>query len=446
MTGEFGYQTYLKQVSQIAPGANPIYHQLSSRETTTIGRETNCQLILNSVHFQGVSRQHAQISSIQTSSGKSIWQICDLGSANGTYVNNQKLNGCQNLKGGDRLKLGHSGPEFIFECQSETASVKPDELIPIPSSDDLNLTQLIPILSTRGDLRWKKLMVPGAVTIFFVVLMFNYVGTNPAAFTIVLGLFLAVAGYYVIYQLCGRHKPWWLIVVTVISTIVFNLTLFPLFAFVFRNILPGNITALQAAMNQGQSVTAVEWLIAMFFGAGLLEELTKAIPIFAIHLISLNMRSPQRERIGVWEPLDGILLGAASAVGFTLDETLFQYVPMAIKAGGELAGLQLLIPRILGAIAVHVAYSGYFGYFIGLSALKPRKRWQLLATGYLTAAILHAFWNSAAMFGQNSIMDALLQCIAGVIAYGFLIAAILKARQISPTRAQNFATRFGTTN
>jgi RsiW-degrading membrane proteinase PrsW (M82 family) len=156
------------------------------------------------------------------------------------------------------------------------------------------------------------------------------------------------------------------------------------------------------------------------------------------------MSSPQREKIGVWEPLDGILLGAASAIGFTLDETLFQYVPMAIQAGGQLAGLQLLIPRIMGAIAVHVAYSGYFGYFFGLSVLKPRKRWQLLAIGYLTAAILHAFWNSADMFGQNPITDALLQCVAGVIAYGFLIAAILKARQISPTRAQNFATRFGT--
>lgn len=446
MTGESGYQAFLKQVSQIASSARPIHYQLSNKKTTIVGREANCQLILNSAHFQGVSRQHAKINPLTTLSGNLTWEICDLGSSNGTYVNNQRLNGCQNIKAGDRIKLGHSGPEFIFECQSATASVKSDELIPIPSTDDLNLTQLIPILSTRGDIRWKKLMFPGAVTIFFVVLMFNYVGTNPAAFTIVLGLFLAVAGYYVIYQLCGRHKPWWLIVVTVIATIIFNSTLFPIFAFVFRYILPGNIMALQQAMQQGQPVSAIEWLIAMFFGAGLLEELTKVIPVFAIHLISLQMRSPQRERIGVWEPLDGILLGAASAIGFTLDETLFQYVPMAIKAGGELAGLQLLIPRILGAIAVHVAYSGYFGYFIGLSALKPRKRWQLLATGYLTAATLHAFWNSAEMFGQNSIMDTLLQGIAGVIAYGFLIAAILKARQISPTRDQNFATRFGTSN
>jgi RsiW-degrading membrane proteinase PrsW (M82 family) len=53
---------------------------------------------------------------------------------------------------------------------------------------------------------------------------------------------------------------------------------------------------------------------------------------------------------------------------------------------GELLGLQLLIPRILGEVAGHLAYSGYFGYFIGLSVLKPSRRWQILAIGYMTAA------------------------------------------------------------
>jgi RsiW-degrading membrane proteinase PrsW (M82 family) len=83
-----------------------------------------------------------------------------------------------------------------------------------------------------------------------------------------------------------------------------------------------------------------------------------------------------------------------------------------------------------------LAYSGYFGYFIGLSVLKPAKRWKLLGIGYLTASGLHALWNASDAIGK------LVTAVAGVLAYAFLMAAILKARQLSPTRSQNLATCF----
>jgi RsiW-degrading membrane proteinase PrsW (M82 family) len=126
-------------------------------------------------------------------------------------------------------------------------------------------------------------------------------------------------------------------------------------------------------------------------------------------------------------------------------ETLGQYVPgiidVTLQAGGDsqqgqLAGLQLLIPRILGSVVGHMAYSGYFGYFIGLSVLKPSKRWQILLIGYVCAAGLHALWNS------TGVVSGLLLAVVGVLSYAFLGAAILKARALSPTRSQNFATRF----
>jgi RsiW-degrading membrane proteinase PrsW (M82 family) len=83
-----------------------------------------------------------------------------------------------------------------------------------------------------------------------------------------------------------------------------------------------------------------------------------------------------------------------------------------------------------------MADSGYFGYFIGLSVLRPRQRWQILAVGYFSAAALHALWNSTGLF------SGLLLAVVGVLSYAFLTAAILKARLLSPTRSQNFATRF----
>ena len=135
---------------------------------------------------------------------------------------------------------------------------------------------------------------------------------------------------------------------------------------------------------------------------------------------------------------------AASAVGFTLLETLGQYVPevtqsAAIQAGvatGQLVGLQLLIPRILGSVAGHMAYSGYLGYFIGLAVLKPKLGVQILLVGYLSASALHALWNA------TGAISGLFLVVVGVLSYAFLMAAILKARALSPNREQNFATRF----
>jgi RsiW-degrading membrane proteinase PrsW (M82 family) len=209
------------------------------------------------------------------------------------------------------------------------------------------------------------------------------------------------------------------------------------FIVVFREILPGRLPT------EGEQISFFPFLIRMFFGAGLMEELLKALPVLAAMILGNLLRNPWRERVGVWEPLDGILLGSASAVGFTLLETLGQYVPniihnVTLQAGtdaGELVGLQLLIPRILGSVAGHMAYSGYLGYFIGLSALKPKKRWQILGVGYLSAAALHALWNAS---GSASV---LLLAVVGVLSYAFLVAAILKARVLSPNRSQNFATR-----
>jgi RsiW-degrading membrane proteinase PrsW (M82 family) len=189
-------------------------------------------------------------------------------------------------------------------------------------------------------------------------------------------------------------------------------------------------------------VSFLSLFVRIFFGAGLMEELLKALPILAAYILGLVLGSPWRERIGVWEPLDGILLGTASAVGFTLIETLGQYVPnliqdVTLQAGedaGQLFGLQLLIPRILGSVVGHVAYSGYFGYFIGLSVLKPHKRWQILSIGYLCAATLHALWNTTGYISHS------LLAVVGILSYSFLAAAILKAKALSPTRNDRLIT------
>ena len=461
------FNGFLRQLSNNneAEKKQPCY-LLSTTQTLTIGRDPqHCQIVLDSSSYGAVSRRHAEVHPLSGSAsegGSPVWQLCDLSSANGTYINGKRIQGCRILQADDRIMLGQNGPEFIFECRpvrppmtplpsiEAPASLSPAQVsvtvpppatprvLPQPRPNSVTLTQLFPIFSTGRDLTQKAYLVPSIITIGFVVLLFAAVG-EPVVFNLLLSAYLAGAAYYFVYRLCGKRKPWWVLLGTALTTILILVSpLLKIFIFVFRDILPGAVPI------EGEQINFLSLLIRMFFGAGLMEELIKAIPVLGAYLLGRSLRSHWRHQIGVWEPLDGILLGTASAVGFTLLETLGQYIPdivqnVTLQAGegaGELVGLQLLIPRVLGSVAGHMAYSGYLGYFIGLSVLMPHNRWRILGVGYLSAAGLHALWNSTGIFSGVSL------AVVGVLSYAFLAAAILKARSLSPTRSQNFATRF----
>ena len=309
-------------------------------------------------------------------------------------------------------------------------------------------SQLLPVISNWRQVIQKGYFLPAIVTVACVVGLFKI--QNPIYYWWVLATYITLASYYLfIYLLCGKAKPWWVLAGTAIATmLILKSPLLNAFIFVFRDILPGD---LPEAVPNGATPGFLRMFFAMFFGAGLMEELIKALPVLALFYIGMRLRSPWRERVGVWEPLDGILLGAASGIGFTLFETLGVYVPKMLntvsasigqqhgEAAGLFAGLykglELLIPRVMDSVAGHMAYSGYFGYFIGLSAMKPENRWQILGVGYLSAATIHALWNASDTVGTG------LLIVVGVLTYALLAGGILKARQLSPSRAQNFATQ-----
>ncbi len=447
---------HLPAADRPTTGVSPAQVQLSVAAAGTIGRDPSCQIVIDSQVYGMVSRRHAEIR-YAPAMGSELehWWICDLNSANGTDINQQPLQGCQILQHGDRLTLGKDGPIFLFErFLAPAASPVPSPMesgnrvesvierrssvvLPRSSEANITLTQLFPIFSSGLDLRRKAYLWPGAIVVTFVVAMFMAIDA-PLIFNLLLASFLAIGCYYLIYLLCGKHKPAWVLVGTAMFTVLLlRSPVLRLFIWFFRDILPGAITT------DDQVLSFPVQLIGMFFGAGLMEELLKALPLFLILGLGLGLKPRQRDHWGIVEPLDGILLGAASAIGFTMLETLGQYVPAMVQdtqlqAGLELSqlrGLQLLIPRLLGTISGHMAYSGYFGYFIGLSVLRPTYRWQILIVGYITASGLHALWNT--MGGVSPVLLA----IVGMLSYAFLAAAIVKARSLSPNRTQNFATR-----
>ena len=465
---EFTPIASLRQVSEDASRRS--VYPLIPYQMVSIGRDPLCELSIDAIRYTTVSRRHAEIRPVTTVDADmgARWWLCDLNSSNGTFINEQKLVGCQVLQPGDRIVLGQQGPEYVFELLQrdgvtsgvsselvshddageegsrwvpDTRSLRPttEPKRSIEIDDRVTMTQLFPIFSTGLDITRKAYILPALVTITAVVAMFLVVG-QPSLFNAILAGYLGLGAYYRVYLLCGKPKVWWVLLATGLMTVfLLRSPVFLLFVKVFREVLPG-------AMPKGDEPINV---MNMFFGAGLMEELIKALPLFFICLLGVGRSTRWRDRYGIREPLDGILFGTASAMGFTLLETMGQYVPeiqnMALQAGigvpdAQTQGLQLLIARLLGSIAGHMAYSGYFGYAIGLCVLKPDRIWLTLLSGYLTAATLHTLWNSV---GGLPIVGPFALAAIGLLSYALLAAAILKARTLSPNRDRNFATRLG---
>ncbi|MBW4630258.1 MAG: PrsW family intramembrane metalloprotease [Brasilonema octagenarum HA4186-MV1] len=425
MAGLHRYKCFLIQInSSIESESQQTENIVLSDKPIVIGRDASCcDIVLDSTKYQEVSRQHLKISPLSSGSPSDLpqWEISDLESRNGIYINGQRLQGSQILQVHDQIKLGRKGPEFVFECEQISF---------------VGISDIFPVVSGRVDLHQKGFLVPGIVTVIFVVAMLATRDNNNFNFLYILAAYLAFASHYVIHKLCHKHKPWWLLVSLGLATGLPLLTAHHELATIFHDILPGD------ASEHNESILAI--ILKEFFKAGLLEELFKVLPVILVYFIGRLLQSPKRELIGVWEPMDGILLATASATGFALVESLM-LVHEETQSKGNFAGLTLLIPLILGDICGQVAYSGYFGYFIGLGAMKPKKLWRFIGIGYLTSASLHTIGAIISELQKEHKLDFLignvLSALIGSVAYIFLMAAIVKANQLSPAHSHKSVNR-----
>lgn len=80
-----------------------------------VGRARDNDIVLD--EDPPVSRVHAVLSCAAGG-----LEITDLDSCNGTYVNGSVLHGSRPLSGGDVVRIGHCGPEFVAELRRTEAS------------------------------------------------------------------------------------------------------------------------------------------------------------------------------------------------------------------------------------------------------------------------------------------------------------------------------------
>ncbi|AFZ36172.1 Forkhead-associated protein [Stanieria cyanosphaera PCC 7437] len=97
-------------------------YELSFGKEELIGRNPECSISLDGKIYQGISWHHATIKPVQNDPNSELWEICDLNTTNGTFVNSERIQGCQTLQPGDTITLGYPKPsqgiaELLFEVQ-----------------------------------------------------------------------------------------------------------------------------------------------------------------------------------------------------------------------------------------------------------------------------------------------------------------------------------------
>jgi len=117
------------EVTIYSPLFSPFRHPLTEG-TISIGRASDCSIPIKDRYL---SRRHAEIIS-----ANGAWVLKDLGSANGTYLNGNRVERDSPLRPGDRIRLGDT--EIVFE----TTEHNTDKLFAVADSK-VSATIAIPI-------------------------------------------------------------------------------------------------------------------------------------------------------------------------------------------------------------------------------------------------------------------------------------------------------------
>ncbi len=97
----------------------------------TFGREESNNVSFDPEKDSMVSREHAKI----TKGDKPLeFYIEDLGSLNGLYLNDEKVDGRRKISTGDKVKLGLKGPEFVFDLDPRPAGAAATRLMNVAAS------------------------------------------------------------------------------------------------------------------------------------------------------------------------------------------------------------------------------------------------------------------------------------------------------------------------
>ncbi|HWB49239.1 MAG TPA: PrsW family glutamic-type intramembrane protease [Stellaceae bacterium] len=275
-----------------------------------------------------------------------------------------------------------------------------------PDDGEISRADLLPFLMSFSELRRRSFLWPGVTLAVFsaALLIFAASDSQKGFFWCLAGL-ISLGNLFLIYLWCGKKMPFLYMVMVALGAFALDSVLGPL-------ILVG------------------ERMMPEAIAPGIIEESVKILPVVVVLAAGLVLSHRLQREYGLREPLDGIILAAASATGFAFLETMFVYVPKY----GEL----ISAPRLLVNIFGHIAYGCAWGYFIGLAALRHRRAVPAaiaVTIGFVLANLLHDLWDAMRYYGGSlAIMSPIHEVVIAVVCFVVLGSLIMKARELSPER------------
>jgi RsiW-degrading membrane proteinase PrsW (M82 family) len=332
---------------------------------------------------------------------------------------------------------------------------------PDENRSKLSWFELAPVLAPKTRIWEHGLFWPGLLTAIMTCYLI-FVDNAPDIYFRVVAYYIVAMIVIIFYVNSGTQKRWpALIMAGLITALIIWVPQIMNSYYVIVRHWPGGLE--QPAEGAG----FLQQFYYYFVDAGLVEELMKATPLLiglAITLAFFSQRPFAREivnRLGVRNPMDGVMMGIAAGGAFTLVETLELYVhnvnhdaaELIRQLGSSLAvnldektaalfdqfsqfaadnagfnkGIVLLLPRILGALVGHMSYAALFGYFIGLAALYRSKIALLIPLGWILAATVHGAWDAVASLGRPYLVF-----LVAIISFLLFFIYFVKARALIP--------------